>query len=335
MAEWLYEAGIGENRAALIADDRIVEAQVEPEGTGPHAGAIIGARLVEILVPRLQGRVSLEGGGEALLDGIPPGVTQGAALPVRIVREAIPERGRAKLPKAVAAVDDISPRPGPSLLDRIQASGHPVRTLMPHEPDLLEQAGWSEMLEEAQDGEIVFPGGALRLSVTPAMTLFDVDGSLPIEQLAVNAATAVGKAIRRLGVAGSIGVDFPTLAGKAARKAVADAFDAALPQPFERTAMNGFGFMQIIRRRIRPSLPDILLHDPAAARLRAMLRQIERDPPPHGQAVLLRPAALALIRAAPHWQADINRRTGRTIQFSRDEDALGKNQEGDHHGQER
>ncbi|MBB5684431.1 ribonuclease [Sphingobium boeckii] len=333
MAEWLYEAGIGEDRAALIEDDRIVEALIAPEDAGPRAGAIITARLVEILVPRLQGRVSLEGGGEALLDGIPPGMTQGAALPVRIVREAIPERGRAKLPKAIAAVDDVTPRPGPDLLARIEASGHPVRRIQPHERDLLEQAGWSETLEEALDGEIPFPGGALRLSVTPAMTVFDVDGSLPLEPLAVNAATAVGAAIHRLGIAGSIGVDFPTLAGKAARKAVADALDAALPQPFERTAMNGFGFMQIIRRRIRPSLPDILLHDPAAAQLRAHLRRIERDPPPHGQPVLLRPAALALIRATPHWQEEINRRTGRTILFARHE-AASHPQEGDH-GQER
>ena len=334
MAEWIYEAGIGESRAALIEYDRIIEAYVEPENIGPRAGAIIPARLVEILVPRLQGRVSLESGGEALLDGIPPGMTQGTALAIRIVREAIPERGRAKLPKAVAALDNILPRPGPDLLERIQATSYPVRQPLPHEPDLLEQAGWSERLEEALDGEIPFPGGALRLSVTPAMTLFDVDGSLPVEQLAVNAATAVGAAIHRFGIAGSIGVDFPTLGGKAARKAVADALDAALPQPFERTVMNGFGFMQIIRRRIRPSLPDILLHDPAAAYLRAQLRRIERDPPRTGQAVLLRPAALALIRAAPHWQEEINRRTGRTITFSLHETAFNKNQEGDH-GQER
>ena len=334
MAEWLYEAGIGENRAALIDGDQIVEAYVEPEGTGPRAGAIIIAKLVEIIVPRLQGRVALTGGGEALLDGIPPGITQGASLPVHIAREAIPERGRAKLPKAVAAVDDLTPRPGPDLLTRIQASGHAVRQLQAHEPDLLEQAGWGEVLEEALDGEIAFPGGALRLSVTPAMTLFDVDGSLPIESLAVNAATAVGAAIRRLGIAGSIGVDFPTLAGKAARKAVADALDAALPQPFERTAMNGFGFMQIICRRTRPSLPDLLQTHPAAARLRATLRRIERDPPRADQPVLLGPAERALIRAAPHWQDEINRRTGRTIAFSDHAAAFPKDQKGDH-GQER
>ena len=47
MAEWLYEAGIGEARAALVEDGEIVEARIEREGKGPRVGAIVGARLVE------------------------------------------------------------------------------------------------------------------------------------------------------------------------------------------------------------------------------------------------------------------------------------------------
>ena len=335
MAEWLYEAGIGEARAALIEGERILEAQVEPEGSGPRAGSILAGRLAEIITPRLHGRVTLDGGGEALLDGIPAGMTQGVALLVRIVREAIPEAGRAKRPRAVVALDERGPRPGPDLLARITATGLPVHALRAHEPDRLEQAGWSEVLEEAADGEIAFPGGALRLSVTPAMTLFDVDGSIALEPLAVAAASAVGQAIRRLGIAGSIGVDFPTLAGKAARKAVADALDAALPQPFERTAMNGFGFLQIVRRRVRPSLPDLLLHDPAGAAVRAALRRIERDPPRAGQPVLLSPAALARLAAHPEWQAEIARRTGRAIAFATPQAAFGQPPAGEDDGQGR
>jgi len=330
LAEWLYEAGIGEARAALVEHERILEAHVEIEGSGPRFGAILAGRLTEIIVPRLQGRVSLDEGGEAMLDGIPAGMTQGAPLLVRIVREAIPEPGRAKRPKAVVALDETGPRPGPDLAARIAATGNPVRLLSAHEPDFLEQAGWSEMLEEARDGEIAFPGGALRLSVTPAMTLFDVDGSIGLDSLAVAAASAVGHAIRRLGIAGSIGVDFPTLAGKAARKAVADALDAALPPPFERTAMNGFGFLQIVRRRVRPSLPDLLLHDPAGAELRAALRRIERDPPRAGQPVLLAPAVLARLAARPQWQAEIARRTGCAISFETPQAAFGQTQGGDH-----
>ena len=55
---------------------------------------------------------------------------------------------------------------------------------------------------------------------------------------------------------------------------------AALPQPFERTAMNGFGFLQIVRRRARASLAEKVRADPAGAEERALLRMIERTPPP-------------------------------------------------------
>ena len=312
MAEWFYEAGIGENRAALIEHGRILEAAIEREGAGPLAGTIDEARLLEVIVPRLSARIRLQSGGEALLDGIPPGVSEGQSLFVRIVREAIPEPGRQKLPKAVAAPEATSPQPGPDLLARIAASGLAVRQLLGHEPDALEDAGWSELLEEAENGEIAFPGGVLRLSITPAMTLFDVDGSAPPAQLALAAAEAAAAAIRRHGIGGSIGIDFPTLPDKAARKTASDAFDSAFPQPFERTAINGFGFMQVVRRRTRASIPEILRDDPIGASLCAALRRIERDPPPPGRAADLAPALLKRLANHQAWRSELARRTGRS-----------------------
>jgi ribonuclease G len=312
LAEWLYEDGIGEARAALVDDGTILEAVIEPESASARAAAVVAARLSEILVPRLSGRLTLDGGEEALLDGIPPGTTQGATLLVRIVREAIPEAGRPKLAKAVAAQPGETARPGTTLLERIRANGSPVRILQSHEPDLLESAGWSELIEEAETGEIAFLGGALRMSITPAMTLFDVDGGPPVEPLAIAGAAAAGRTIRRMGIGGSIGIDLPTLSGRQARRAAAEALDAALPLPFERTAVNGFGFLQIVRRRTRASLPELLAADPAGAALRAALRRAERDPPTDGQLRLL-PRAHALALARPAWIEALARRTGRTI----------------------
>lgn len=314
MSEWLYEAGIGEARAALVTGGQIVEAAIEVEHGGPRAGTVAQAKLVETIVPRLSGRVALETGGDALLDGIPPGLSEGRPLLVRIVREAIYEPGRTKLPKAIAVSDGSLPQSGPDLLARITAGGLPVRQCQPHEPDLLEAAGWSEILDEAETGEIAFPGGALRLSVTPAMTLFDVDGSLPAAALSAAAASAVGAAIVRHGIGGSIGVDFPTMPDKAARKAAGDALDAALPLPFERTAINGFGFMQIVRRRVRASLPEILRADPVGAALRAVLRRLERETFPSPQRLSLAPALRTRLTAQPDWLAELERRTGRTIE---------------------
>ena len=303
MPEWLYEAGIGEARAALVDGDRIVEAHLELDGT-LTVGTVLTGRLVE-RVPGKGARIATDRG--EVLGPVPAGVTQGARLIVEITREAIPEPGRPQPPKAVPT--DAAPAPGPDLLARITATGVPVRRLLPHQPDALEEAGWSELLDEATTGEIAFPGGALRMSPTPAMTLFDVDGHLAPEPLALAGAAAVAAAIRRHGIGGSIGIDFPTLAGRAPRQAVAATLDEALPPPFERTAVNGFGFLQIVRPRPRASLPELLRADPAGAAARAALRVLERTPPGAPTSHRFPAPVLARLSANPHWTAELARRT--------------------------
>lgn len=302
-AYWLYEDGIGEARAALVHDDRILAARIELPGR-LRVGTVARARLTEFQL------ATLDSGEQVMLDRRPPGLTLGAALTVEVVREAIPEPGRAK--RARARPTDAAPAAGPDLLARITATGHPVRHLRAHEADALEQAGWSETLDEAVTGEIAFAGGALRMSPTPAMTLFDVDGDGALDQLAERAAVAVAQAIRRHDIGGSIGIDFPTITGKAPRQAVAAAIDAHLALPFERTAVNGFGFLQIVRPRPRASLPELLRDDPAAAATRAALRQIERTPPTAPNRHRLSPAVDACLAAHPDWLAELVRRTGRT-----------------------
>lgn len=299
MAEWLYEDGIGEERAALVADGRILAARIALPGA-LRVGTVAPARLLEPRIARL------DGGEEVMLDGL-PGVTLGATFMVEVVRETIPEPGRPK--RARARATDAASAAGPSLRERCLATGIPLRQLQAHEPDLLEEAGWSDVLEEASGGEIAFPGGALRLSPTPAMTLFDVDGDDAPEPLALRAAAAVARAILRHDIGGSIGVDFPTLAGKAARQAVAAALDAHLPPPFERTAVNGFGFLQIVRPRPRASLPELLRVDPVGAAARAALRAVERTPAGAPNAHRLPEAVLA--RITPAWREALVRRTGR------------------------
>lgn len=300
---WLYEDGIGEARAALVHDDHILAARIElPDRL--RLGTVARARLTEFQL------ATLDTGEQVMLDRRPAGVTLGAALTIEITREAIPEPGRAK--RARARVSDAVPMPGPDLHARITASGHPVHHLRAHEFDQLEQAGWSEVLDEAMSGEIAFAGGALRMSPTPAMTLFDVDGDGPLDALAQRAAVAVALAIRRHAIGGSIGIDFPTVTGKAARHAVAAAIDAHLAPPFERTAVNGFGFLQIVRPRPRASLPELLRDDPVAAATRAALRQIERTPPGAPNAHRLSPAVHAYLDTRSVWRDELVRRTGRT-----------------------
>ncbi|MDB5722949.1 MAG: ribonuclease, partial [Alphaproteobacteria bacterium] len=174
---WLYEEGIGENRAALVEDDEIVEMAIELPGA-LRLGAVIEGRLTAILVPGRRGVVRTDA-GEAMLEPLPAQLTEGQAVRVEIVREAIPERGRPKLARCRLSEDALSD--GPTLAERIG----PHHLVSAAGPDRLEQAGWSERLEEAASGEIPFPGGALRMDLTAAMTLFDVVGSLPPAELAV------------------------------------------------------------------------------------------------------------------------------------------------------
>jgi hypothetical protein len=188
-----------------------------------------------------------------------------------------------------------------------------VTDLPAHGADRLEGAGWSALIEEALSGEIAFAGGALRISLTPAMTLFDVDGALPPAELAVAGAAAAGRAIWRLGIGGSIGIDLPTLGPREERQAAAAALDAALPQPFERTAVNGFGFLQVVRRRERPSLPELLQADPVGAAARLLLRRAERCSGSGERIVQAAPSVIARLEANPQWLEALGGRIGAPV----------------------
>src|SRR3546814_19807852 len=96
------------------------------------------------------------------------------------------------------------------------------------------------------------------------MLLIDIDGEGDPFALAKAGAGAAAHVIRCCGVGGAIGIDFPSLPGRPERLAVDALIDTLLPQPFERTAVNGFGFLQIVPRRERPSLLAKVRFDPLA-----------------------------------------------------------------------
>jgi hypothetical protein len=311
LAEWLYEEGLGENRAILVEDGEIVEAAIELP-SACRAGAVVEARLTKVLVPGRRGIATFGDGMQALVEPLPSPLTEGAAFRAEIVREAVPEAGRDKLAKARAT--EAEPRPGPTLAERLGAF---IRQDL-HGPDRFETAGWSELLEQAMLGEIPFAGGALRMSLTPAMILFDVDGSLAPAELARAGAAAAARAIRRFGLGGSIGVDLPTVPDRAARQAAAAEVDALLPPPFERTAVNGFGFLQIVRRRERPSIPEVLLADPAGAAARALLRRAQRMTGAGTLRLQAAPAVVAHLESEPEWIATLGRQSGAAVVLQAD-----------------
>ena len=78
--------------------------------------------------------------------------------------------------------------------------------------------------------------------------------------------------------------------------------------------MNGFGFLQVVRRRIRPSLLELIQSDPVRAAALALLRRLEREPLP-GPESMSASAATAVIARHPEWTAELARRRGRPIQI--------------------
>lgn len=313
-ADWLHEAGIGEERAILVSGGRILSARV-CWGEKVRPGLVAQARLVTRHAGSRRGVVRFDDGAEAMVDQLPREATEGVSLTVRVTRAAIAERGRTKLP-VVRPAPGEDPRPAPSLREELEATGASVKSVAITGRAFAEN-GWDELAEQAVTGEIAFAGGSIIVSPTPAMTLIDIDGTLPPLKLALSAVDVIADALHRLDIGGSVGIDFPTLHQKKDRQHVDKALgDALIDWQGERTAMNGFGFVHLVSRLERASLVARYTRFPVAAAARALLRNAERVSEPGALLLSAHPRVLAAI--LPAWETELASRTGRTIRRKED-----------------
>ncbi|MEO7602086.1 MAG: ribonuclease [Sphingomicrobium sp.] len=305
MPDWLAERGIGETRLVRVEGSEIVEARILLDGV-VRAGSALDARLVSKGVNGRNALARSATGDEFLLPRGAPGVSEGGELRIEVTREAIPgaepwKRPLARItdePAAEAAEADAEVLAFPAPNDRLGA------------------LGWNDLIDEARSGIIRFAGGELAIEPTRAMTLIDVDGVGEPHELAALGAAAAARAILRLDLQGSIGLDLPTATGKEARQWAAAAIDAILPQPFERTAVNGFGFVQIVRPRSRASLVELALERPGFE-ARALLRRAAFEPP--GPATLAaHPDIVRLLEGHPEWLASLARQRGGEVALRAD-----------------
>ena len=298
--EWLIERGIGEIRMARIERDTIVEARILPDGL-ERAGSVIVARLVGAGTRGRNAIARTADGQEYLLPRGAPGTAEGSSIAIEVTRETIPGPEAWKRP--LARFTDLPVGEPPALAG--------TDLPFPSPSDTLGALGWDELVDEARSGSAQFAGGELAIEPTRAMTMIDVDGTLEPNELALLGAEAAARAISRLDIQGSIGIDLPTGAAKETRLAAAAAFDSIVPQPFERTAVNGFGFFQLVRPRARASLIE-LAGDRARFEARALLRRAAFEPA-GAKTLAAHPAVIAVLEQQPDWVAALSRGAGGAI----------------------
>lgn len=354
----LWDAGPGEIRTGLIEQGRLAEFRIlrpRRDSALLAAGEIYTARVLRSL-GRNRAQVTLGGGSEALLQPA-QALPEGTLLTAEMTRAPIPEPGRWKLP-TVRPAPGIAPMGEPGwhggtelwalflqrlapTLDAIicpaAQSANAVRAELGSgcppvriDAEAIAEADFSGLIEAAVLGEFAVAGGVLSIERSRAMTVIDIDGSG--DPLALNLAGAreIGRLLRLFDIGGPVGIDFVTLPGRLARSAV----DAALGHacaalgPHKRTAMNGFGFAQIVRPRPGPSIPEIVCTTTPGrlsleSRAIALLREAGRSQGHGPRRLIAPPAVIALVRQWPDELGALQTSLGAAIELVADPAAIG------------
>ncbi len=314
MADFHLLERAGETRAAVVENFRLVEMHLARDGDGLLAGARLPARLKTKVGTR---GIAEANGEELLVEPWPAGATEGATVTVEVTRAAWREEGRElgrdRLAKARPTTMD--PWPAPSLASALHARGHVLQPGWPSDV----AAQWDDAFEAAELGRMSFDGGSLSFAPTPAFTAVDVDGHGVA--LLAPALKTLARTIRLWGLGGSIVVDCPA-ADRDQRQAAADLFDQAMGKlAFERTAINGFGLMQIVRPRPGPSVLERAQLDRAGTRAIALMAAATRDTGTGPMRLVGGAAPIRWLEARPHLVETLARTTGRPVALRADPQA--------------
>ena len=245
----------GERRAALVENGNIVEIHIQRDmqwvlGEGGHGR-------VDRKTPA-GAYVIADDGGELLLRS-KISDTDGTLVAYEVVREAISEPGRIKLPEV-------------KLIDSASGTLQQKDGLWARRIALLGQKCLTAPIAQGFDiaiaGQSQLGDVAISFQRTKAGLVFDVDGIGDAFVINSIAATEVARLLRLYQVGAMVMIDFVSMESKAQRTKIAEIFDAAAAfdgRPFERTAINGYGLMQVVRARPRPSVLDLLFGTRIAA----------------------------------------------------------------------
>lgn len=291
---WLDDAP-GERRAALAQNGAIVEVHIQRELH--FALGETGKGRIERKTPS-GAYIVTDDGGEVLVRK-KVAQPEGTRLAFEITREAISEPGRTKPPEA-RLLDD---RGAETHRDQLwQARLNRFDDVPGRNADIsaafdIAIAGYSQI------GDVT-----ISFQRTKAGLVFDVDGIGDALAINLTAAAEIARVLRLYQIGGMTMIDFVAVESKDARQEIAEAFDAAAAsdsRPFERTAVNGFGLMQVVRARPRPSLLDQLFGTRIAApsaetQALWLLRQASRSSG-FGPRTVTATADVANLLASPAW----------------------------------
>jgi hypothetical protein len=251
---WRDEAP-GERRAALVEARDIVEIHIQRDAQWVLGEC--GAGRIDRKTP--SGAYIIADNGSELLLRSKFSDPEGAPVNFEVIREAISEPGRSKppeimlrnnLPDFVVQKDALwnarLSSLGPKMASKSIASGFDV----------------------AIAGQSVVGDVTISFQRTKAGLVFDVDGIGDAFAINSVAATEITRLLRLYQIGAVAMIDFVSMESKAQRTQISEVFDAASVldrRPFERTAINGFGLMQVVRARPRPSVLDHLFGTRIAA----------------------------------------------------------------------
>ena len=310
----------GERRAAFVENGNIVEIHIQRDAL--WALGECGAGRIDRKTP--SGAYVIADDNSELLLRSKMGAPEGARIMFEVTREAIAEPGRNKPPEIILREGVCEPLMGKDALWEAR-----VASLEPSAINASIAEGFDVAIAgQSQRGDVT-----ISFQRTKAGLVFDIDGIGDAFAINMIAATEIARLLRLYQVGAMVLIDFVSMESKAQRTQIAEAFDAASVadlRPFERTAINGYGMMQVVRARPRPSVLDQLFGTRIAAlsdetQAYWLLRAVAES---HGfgvRSVTARPEVATLLQSEgwAAWRAAAVRLAGADMVVVADEKAAG------------
>jgi hypothetical protein len=291
LTEYWIDDAPGERRLALVENGKIAEIHLKRFGqflvgeTG--SGRIVSKTPAGSYLQSEDGRELL----------VRHQLAEGARVEFEVTRGAITEPGLIKLAEA-------------KILESTPASRVTADLLwMARSVDVQSKHDISDAFDIAIAGVSHVGDATISFQRTKAGLVFDIDGTGDPLAINIAAATEIARLLRLYQVGAMAMIDFIAVDSKSARQAVAEAFDAAAaldPRAYERTAVNGFGMMQVVRPRPMPSVLDQLFGTSIASlsdetQALWLLREASRSTGFGLRTITAVPAVAALLQSSS-WQ---------------------------------